>query len=427
MAVLTGRLFRLRSMATTCIVRPFRVFGITNIIIALIVVIGLLVFLPSKSTDTVYRFVKSYGSGNNELEEEFIPTGPPKTILFWNDDWGYMKDGVDGLFKELNCPVSNCIMTLNQSKLNEADAVLLHICPLANKKNPVWPTRTNPDQIWIFYTHESPCFRGFAGKWEQLYPEWDSKGFNWTMTYRADSDIPMFYGDVWKRETPTNKNYTEVALREKKLAVWISSHCETFGQREYYIKELRKHMPLDILGECGDPNGCPMENRGYIDDTCMDLVGENYKFFLAFENSFSFDYVTEKFFKTLRGDFVVVVRGAADYTRLGATPEMYINTANFSHPRDLAAYLMKIDKDPALYAKMLEWKNYYDGTSYTPRTRQSWCDLCKKVNQNPMPRKTWTNFKAWFNESECRKPPDLDFVTEELKNEPMKPWPRPAA
>ena len=43
------------------------------------------------------------------------------------------------------------------------------------------------------------------------------------------------------------------------------------------------------------------------------MFNSKYKFFLAFENSFCTDYISEKFFRYLSADLVVVARASNDY------------------------------------------------------------------------------------------------------------------
>ena len=58
-----------------------------------------------------------------------------------------------------------------------------------------------------------------------------------------------------------------------------------------YARELGKYINVDIFGACG-PNRCPRTNS----NKCFQLLDEDYKFYLAFENSNCKDYITEKFF-----------------------------------------------------------------------------------------------------------------------------------
>lgn len=59
----------------------------------------------------------------------------------------------------------------------------------------------------------------------------------------------------------------------------------------HYARELSKYIQVDIYGACGSLR-CPRSQS----QTCFDMLDEDYKFYLAFENSNCKDYITEKFF-----------------------------------------------------------------------------------------------------------------------------------
>ena len=125
---------------------------------------------------------------------------------------------------------------------------------------------------------------------------------------RFDSDIVDLYGALTKRQTPLEKNYTEIVAKKTKFAAWLVSHCSTFGKREDYIKLMRQHVTVDAYGACS-PSKCPRSS----DDACFQMISEKYKFFLAFENAFCKDYISEKFFRYLEANTVVVARGSNEY------------------------------------------------------------------------------------------------------------------
>ena len=114
---------------------------------------------------------------------------------------------------------------------------------------------------------------------------------NWTGSYRTDSDIVapykkwLYYNENVKRK-PVEKNWAEG--KNKKVA-WIVSNCKAQNNRMEYALELQKYIQVDIYGGCGQHH-CPRNEE------CLQKIGREYKFYLAFENGNCRDYITEKFF-----------------------------------------------------------------------------------------------------------------------------------
>ena len=115
------------------------------------------------------------------------------------------------------------------------------------------------------------------------------------MTYRADSEVLYPYGwlseksspasstpRTWLKPHPTSRALVAKvrALGRRKPVAWLVSNCQTSSQRELYVKELQKHVPVDIFGRCGKPLKC---TKGR--DECFEEIVQQYKFYLAFENS----------------------------------------------------------------------------------------------------------------------------------------------
>ena len=138
-----------------------------------------------------------------------------------------------------------------------------------------------------------------------------------------------------------------------KLLAWFCSNCQTDGKREHYFKELAKYIDIDIYGKCGNKECLPRNSN-----RCNHILNE-YKFYLAAENSLCADYITEKFYRTLEMGLVPVVYGGADYAHF-APPHSYIHVANFPSPKDLADYLLLLDRNPGLYMEYFNWKENYE-------------------------------------------------------------------
>lgn len=59
------------------------------------------------------------------------------------------------------------------------------------------------------------------------------------------------------------------------------------------------------------------------------MMEQDYKFYLAFENSICHDYITEKFYNALQYRTVPIVYGGANYQAL-APKGSFINVKDFS-------------------------------------------------------------------------------------------------
>jgi len=102
----------------------------------------------------------------------------------------------------------------------------------------------------------------------------------------------------------------------------------------------------------------------------------------------------------LRNDIVPVVMGAAreDYRNV-APPHSYIHVDDFASPRQLAAYLRKLDADDALYNDYFRWK----GTGHFINTK-FWCRVCAMAHAaDEQKHAMWyENVDSWIHENTCR-------------------------
>ncbi|XP_022237058.1 alpha-(1,3)-fucosyltransferase C-like, partial [Limulus polyphemus] len=157
--------------------------------------------------------------------------------------------------------------------------------------------------------------------------------FNWTMTYREDSDIPVRYGHICEGTLPVKTHDNDFLEKKDKDVVWIVSNCHTLSKREEYVRKLKAFISVDIYGKCGDKVCLPTQSA-----KCYEDILRTYKFYLAFENSICKDYVTEKFFNVLNFEIMPLTLGGANYSRF-APPGSFINAMDYPDPRKLAEHL----------------------------------------------------------------------------------------
>ena len=91
----------------------------------------------------------------------------------------------------------------------------------------------------------------------------------------------------------------------------VISNCNDKSKRLKLIKELQKYIPVTVFGKCGKP--CPNKFKNSTFADCKSVLGTEYKFYFAFENSICKEYITEKFFAILKYDIIPVVFGGGPY------------------------------------------------------------------------------------------------------------------
>lgn len=94
-----------------------------------------------------------------------------------------------------------------------------------------------------------------------------------------------------------------------------------------------------------------------------------------------------------RHDVIPIVMGAApeDYQR-AAPPHSFIHVDDFESPKELAEYLLKLDKDDTLYNSYFAWK----GTGDIINTF-FWCRMCALANDVPNRGPSWfEDVESWW-------------------------------
>ena len=365
-----------------------------------------------------------------------------KYILYLNNYWnlhGFQFGEGHQPFLDAECPVSDCYATHDPTVLqgkhnydyDEAafDAVMIH-APEFNFHNvPMIQRWRRPEQRLVYMNMESPM------SWNTPDIITMKNFFNWTMTYRHDSDIPRPYGFFQPISKLTNSNpqkyfpvqfdsrpqflafnehefltkilpekdqdFLKFADRPKKVA-WIVSRCFSPSRREDYAARLKEYIDVDILGRCGNiPCDTSFAQHAYKDN-CTRAVEKDYKFYLSFENSFCNDYVTEKFYKRLRGKSLPIVLGAAKYDQL-APPHSFLNALDYDSPKALAEKILELDKNNSQYLSYFWWKDHYvvhNGTASDHAS--SMCKLCEMLHDSSLPPKVYPSMSDWHGDkSQC--------------------------
>lgn len=251
-------------------------------------------------------------------------------ILEWTDSrlepFRFMAMG-QRAFTFRECAYQNCFLTDDIEYfeyITDFDALLINVKCLNETFN--FPSKRSRRQKYVFVALESSVNYPLGDKYNNV--------FNVTWTYKLDSDAPLGYiivKDKYGEKIGPRKDmgwmninnmkpidkYIKRKLRNKNTAAaWFVSNCNATSNRSNYIDELLRELhilehDIDIYGECGQLN-C---TRDDMVQQCYAKIEADFYFYLAFENSFCEDYVTEKILNALEHFSIPIVYGGANYSR----------------------------------------------------------------------------------------------------------------
>ena len=273
-----------------------------------------------------------------------------------------------------HCPgTSKCLLTYDKRWLNQATALVFHGRDVEDNRKSYFSAaklrelrkQVPHSQKWVFLSHENP--------WEDVDVYKPFNGvFNWTATFSRQSDVFVPYREYVPKLTPDMqpRNY---AKEKTGLVAWAASNCRS-KLRLNYVLQLQKYINVTVYGRCN----CFFDQRRncrHHDDNCKKELSK-YKFYLAFENDFCTDYVTEKYWERIEQGVVPIVLGA-NYDDGLVIPGTYINAYDFDSIQQLAGYLHYLDKNDEAYNKFFAYKAKFksgDGNIY--------CKICNKLSSD---------------------------------------------
>lgn len=326
----------------------------------------------------------------------------PLYIVYATPWFGQMRRGAnDEYFKKFsadNCPfpeefsvlTSNepwCLFTHNRSKTQLASALVFHIPSFGRAELPA----RKAQQPWIADSMESPA------NYKVLQSE-TMKLFNYSMTYRLDSDFPIPYFSPLNTlrdlsQPLPNRTFSQrrsLAAGQAPI-LWLASNCGASNHRTEFVAELRRHIPVDCLGTCLRNGPKTLQNKTV-------KVMSQYKFYLALENSNCKDYVTEKLHRALQAGVVPIVSGPLDqekpdlgYRSFAPSRKSFIYADDFVNPGDLAHFVAQVERNESEWLSFLDYRGDPSHLSHTFRNiwgekQYDWghCGVCRNAARRVM-------------------------------------------
>jgi len=358
-----------------------------------------------KAYNGPYRVLPcSVSSSSSSSSENFNRNR--KTILLWNENWT-----LNVSFDFSSCPAGasrECLLTNDRASLSHASAIIVQ----DHTMDPILPAPPSRcrDQLLVYMNLES-FSPTFSPDTHRQYPF----NFNWTLTFRQESDMQMLYSE--ETEVVALPLGGEVPYKPAHIApaIWAATNCNPANNRTGYVDELLRYMPIDIYGTCRkNRESILVDGELYVMPDRLQHISEQtkrffgfYKFALAFENRNCRDYVTEKYWRALAGGVVPVVLGANNIEDFAPAPHSIIKVSDFPSPRKLAEYLIYLSVNNTAYMEYHAWRKL-PFSQLNPSYRKLFrphllCRMCERLHEE-------IEEYRWYNDEELfhMEPPYCD-------------------
>ncbi|KAM3874364.1 alpha-(1,3)-fucosyltransferase 7-like [Diretmus argenteus] len=283
--------------------------------------------------------------------------------------------------------IPHCRLVDQRSLYPIADVVVFHNreLKLGRQKLPLHLPRPH-GQRWVWMSLESPEHNGNLQPYAEV--------FNLTMSYRSDADIKIPYGELLPKETGDKEHGAEggavdsVLLNRSALVCWVVSNYKARYRRSQVYNDLKAVVPIKVYGRWKRK---PLSRRALLP-----TISQCY-FYLAFENSASKDYITEKLWRNAyqAGAVPVVLGPPLNNYKVTAPPNSFIHVDEFVSVEDLGKHLKQLAEDKKRYADYFNWKQHWKVKLYTD-WRERLCRICSQYSSLPH-QKVYSDLEAWVN------------------------------
>ncbi|XP_063371711.1 alpha-(1,3)-fucosyltransferase 7-like [Cydia amplana] len=327
-------------------------------------------------------------------------------ILIWRY-WPWLKQRHEAGFDNhsvnplFGCSVTNCKFFENNdtySYISSMDAVVVHL------QKGLLPdfSKRKPYQRWIFWTDESPIHTFAVDIKRRETPTLSQLAnvFNWSMSYRTDSDIPVPYGrtipllypklnDIADDELTQLVPYWKQKQRDI-LAAIIMSRCVGFRMR--FVMQLQRFFNVDMFGKCALVNNHTNRCPGRYTHDCP--IISKYLFYIVIENSKCRQYISEKVFHHAYSKGAIpIIMGSplVDCVKL-LPPNSFIHMDNFASVKHLAREVYAISGNIPKLLSYHAWRNNFktvEEHGFLGTRSLAMCRICEALNYNSNARKVY--------------------------------------
>ncbi|CAH1793929.1 unnamed protein product [Owenia fusiformis] len=310
------------------------------------------------------------------------------------------------------------------------------------------PLPRHPKHEWGLLHNESPK----NNRYWFSHPE-IMHMFNYTSTFKRESDYPITTQDVEDIEyLQTKKYYIPLQEKNKLLAkeglapiVYVHSDCNVPSDRDAFVKALQKYIPVDAYGKCQNNKKMPPHIDGLLQLQHKDFfkLMAKYKFTLAMENAVCDDYVTEKFWRTIHLGSVPIYFGSPKIKDFLPNDPSAIIIQDYKNISQLADFIHHLNKNDEEYAKYMQHKvqgvtnkylidrvknrewGYTGNRKYYHWTAGFECYACSKMHENLKREKLGEQTEIHQSKQDhygCPPPKRFDLETESTEQFTVERW-----
>ncbi|CAI5443739.1 unnamed protein product [Caenorhabditis angaria] len=376
-------------------------FGIKSWILIMILVVTVFFIVQWKFKDSSRLHSKIETTTNNNKKVKIFAA-----TKFFSD----VSETIDSYMKICSKEIQGyCEILHDELDFQNADAVLFHAKDYERHTSQWMFENRNPKIPYVVWTMESPML-------EQNFPDF----MNLTMSYDRKADIYWPYGNIRKKQKIEDnpKSFEDIWKKKKKSdesaaeIIWMVSNCITPNRRMEIVEKIKTlGMKIDIFGGCGmKPKKC--EKKTTMD--CEVNLVSTYKFYMAIENAYCEDYITEKFWINARDRFAVpIILGKQIYLDAGIPEKAFIALDDFKNLDEFKSFIDNLAENKTKYMEFHEWRKEYEmddifwNHNYTPEILNNYglCKLCQNLKSGKYSN-NFTNvyptlIGKWHKRSDC--------------------------
>ena len=310
-------------------------------------------------------------------------------ILFYTSFFGKKPWDLYPVDESCGLKLEGCKVVYDENLFNQSDVVLFHDRDMPTYEDLLELSRRRSSrQLWVYFSMESPVHS------ENLI--YMDNFFNLSSTYTLNSDVRIPYGQHKRKKDQEKKLKKPIDYfkNKTKSVAWVASNCVHF-ERNYFVDELiRRGVDVEVSGVCSKyfrkVFTCPSPD-------CKQKLSQ-FKFYIAAENTFCEDYITEKYWSNaIDANVVPIVLGGANYSNEQlAIPGSFVNPFDFYSIDTFVNYIKQLEGNSEMYNSYFDWKqSWYVLPSKCPSYV---FDLCSRAKTG---FKRKTQLSASFAPQQC--------------------------